>query len=76
MKEKYGVHDRAWDFLTSYVCETGNVIANGSRYAKGRTQIEEISGNTPDISEYIDFSFWDLMTYKSDPGVNSGEIGR
>ena len=76
MKEKYGVHDRAWDFLTSYVCETGNVTSKNSRYAKGRTPIECISGNTPDISEYIDFSFWDLVTYKSDPGVHSANIGK
>jgi len=76
MKEKLGVHERAWDFLNSYVCETGNVTSNGSRYSKGRTPIEGITGNTPDISEYMDFSSWDLVTYKSDPGVHSAEIGR
>ena len=63
-------------FLISYVCETGNVIANGSRYSKGRIPIEGISGNTPDISEYLDFLFYELVTYKSDPGVHSAEIGR
>ena len=61
MKEKHGVHDRLWDFLISYVCETGNVIANGSKYSKGRTPMEYISGNTPYISEYMDFSFYDLV---------------
>ena len=76
MKEKYDVHDRVWDFLIAYVCERGNVIANGSGYAKGRTPIEGITGNTPDISEYLDFSFYDLVTYKSDPGVHSASIGR
>lgn len=76
MKEKCGVHDRAWEFLISYVCETGNVIANSSRYSKGRTPLEGITANTPDISEYLDFSFWDLVTYKSDPGVHSASIDR
>ena len=76
MKEKYGMHDRLWDFLTTYICETGNVTANSSKYAKGRTPMESISGDTPDISEYMDFSFYDLVTYKSNPGVHSPEIGR
>ena len=76
MKEKYVVHDRLWDFLTTYVCETGNVTANSSKYAKGRTPMESISGDTPDITEYMDFSFYDLVTYKSNPGVHSPEIGR
>ena len=76
MKEKFGVHDQALDFLTSYVCQTGNVIVNDSQYAKGRTPIERISGITPAISEYMDFSFWDLVTYKSNPGVHSAQIGR
>ena len=70
------MHDRAWDFLTSYVCKTGNLMANGSRYSKDRTPVEHISGNTPDISEYLDFSIWDLVTFKNDPGVHSAEIGR
>lgn len=76
MKEKFRVHDRVWDFLSNYVCETENVTACESKYAKQRTPIKRISGDTPDITEYIDFSFYNLVTYKNNPGVHSPEIGR
>lgn len=52
------------NFLTTYVCETGNVTANSSRYAKRRTLIESISGDMPDITKYMDFSFNSFVTYK------------
>ena len=44
LQAKKKVHDRLWDFGISYICETGNVIATGSQYAKGQTPIEIITG--------------------------------
>ena len=37
--------------------ETGNIYVSRSKYAKRRSVIEIIAGTTPDISEYLDFSF-------------------
>ena len=48
-----------WDYGLAWVCETDNVCANMSKYAYGRTPLEIISGDAPDISEYMDFDFYD-----------------
>ena len=76
MKEKTGAHDRVWDFLLSYMCEIGNATANSSKYAGGRTPLENITGNSPDISEYLDFGFWDLVVFRNETGLGESEIGR
>ena len=76
LKSKYNVPDRLWDFLVTYVCEIGNVTATSSKYSNGRTPLEIISGNTPEISEYLDFSFYDYVTYKLNAGVGNPEFGK
>jgi hypothetical protein len=43
---------------------------------KGRTPIEALTGKTPDISEYLDFGFYDLVWFKEDAGVGEIELGR
>ena len=68
--------DRLWDYGIAYVSETANVMTNGSRYSKGRTPLEIITGITPDISEYVDFGFYDYVVYKTNAGVGQPELGR
>jgi hypothetical protein len=36
-----------------------SLTANSSVALEGRTPIEQITGETPDISEYLDFGFYD-----------------
>ena len=74
--QKKNVPKRLWDFCIKWVCETGNVTVNSSRYAQGRTPLEIITGETPDISEYLDFGFYDWILYKSNGGVTAPELGR
>ena len=38
-------------------------------YSDGRTPLEIIKGKTPDVSEYIDFGFYDWVTYKNNSGL-------
>ena len=59
------VHERVWDYLAVWICDTGNLSVSSSRYAKGRTSLEIITGETPDISEYLDFGFYDSVTYRN-----------
>ena len=56
---KKRVPKRLWDFGFDWVCETGNVMWNSSRYCRDRTPLEVITGETPDITEYLDFGFYD-----------------
>ena len=57
LKSKKNVPDRLTDFGMKCISETGNVIVNSSRHSKGRAPLEIITGDTPDISEYVDFGF-------------------
>ena len=59
-----------------WISETGNLAVSSSKYANGKTSIEIITSDTPDISEYIDFSFYDWVTYQSNTGLGELSIGR
>jgi hypothetical protein len=73
---KKNVPRRLWDDGISWVCETGNVIANSSRYADQRTPLEIITGETPDTTDHMDFGIYDWITYKTNAGVEAPELGR
>ena len=48
-----------WDYLVIWACETVNLSISSSRYADDRTPIEHITGETPGMSEYLNFGFYD-----------------
>ena len=58
------------------MCDTGNLSVSSSKYASGRTAIEIVTGETPDISEYLDFSFYDWVTYRTNAGLGESSLGR
>ena len=55
--------DRARDFHTI-------------RWFKGCFPIACVTGETPDISEYLDFGFYDHISYKYNSGLGMTAIGR
>jgi hypothetical protein len=71
---KLNVPKRLWDY--GYVWEAEIL----SRTASGpdlRTGVERITGDTPDISEWLDFSFYDLVWVWDQPGeLNNPQLGR
>ena len=73
---KKKVPKRLWDYGFTWICETNNLSVSSSYYAQGRTALEFITGETPDISEYLDFSFYDLVTYRANAGLGEVSIGR
>ena len=58
----------------SYICKTGYIIPTSSKYSKGRTPSKCISGKTPEISECIDFDFYDWVVFRSNTGLGKAEI--
>ena len=70
------IPDCLWDYGITWVCETGNVTISGSRYTHGRTPLKQIIVKTPDITEYLDFTLYDWVMFKSNAGVESPELGR
>jgi hypothetical protein len=73
---KKKVPPRLLDYGFTWVCETDNVCAIMSRYADGRTPLEIITGETPNISEYMDFDFYDWVLYRSNAGHREVEVAR
>ena len=55
---KKSVPRRLWDFGLVYEAE---LLSRLSRGRDGRTGYEEVFGQTPNIAEYLDFEFYDLI---------------
>ena len=47
------VPEKLWDYGLVWISKTRNLSVSSSRYASGRTPLEYITGETPDISEYL-----------------------
>ena len=58
------------------IYDTGNISISRSHYAKGRTSLEIIIGETPDISEYLDFGLYDWVTYQTNAGLGELSTGK
>ena len=48
-----------WDYAIRWVCKIMQRTASNSGRLHGRTPLEQLMRETPDISEYLDFSFYD-----------------
>jgi len=72
-----GVPKRLWNYGLVWALEIMNRTARGP---DSRTPYEIITGNTPDISEWLNFSFYDWCWYWSGPSHeltdDKAEIGR
>jgi hypothetical protein len=61
-----GVHARLWDYGCIHQSEIMSRIASSR---DGRTGIERITGETPDISERLDFDIYDLVWVWDSPNA-------
>ena len=43
---------------------------------QGRTPLKSLTGETPDISHYLDFGFYDLVWFKEDAGLGETKLER
>jgi hypothetical protein len=73
---KKRVPKRLWDYGIVWICEVMSLTANSNFASEGRTPLEQITGETPDISEYLDFGFYDWIWYKDNAGVGDNMFGR
>ena len=51
-------------------------MARHARRPQGQNSLELITGETPDISEYLDFGWYDRVWFKEDAGIGETQIGR
>ena len=54
---------RVWDFCAVYAAELQTLTAHPLYSLHGRTPQELVTRNTPDISEYLDFDWYQLVWY-------------
>ena len=73
---KRRVPKRLWDYGVVWVCEIMSITANSTFALEGRTPLEQLTGETPDITEYLDFGFYDWVWYKDNAGVGENSYGR
>ena len=54
---------RLWCYLLEYSCDIESIMVPIMYRNKGRTGYEMVYGITPDISEYVEFQFYDYCWY-------------
>lgn len=68
------VPQRLWDYGLLYEADLFNRVA---RLSDKRTGYERVTGETPDISEYLEFDFYDIVYFWDKPGdPENPHIGR
>ena len=70
------VPQRLLDFGMQWVCDLQNRTSNSARGLEGRCPLERITGETVDISEYLDFGFYDWVWYRENVGLGITKLGR
>ena len=72
---KRRVPRRLWDYGIVWVCEIMSLTANSNFSLEGWTPLEQMTGETTDISEYLDFGFYDCVWYRDNAGVGNNKFG-
>jgi hypothetical protein len=67
---------RIWNYGIPYVCSIMRMTASYAGRLEGQTPLEAITGETPNISEYLDFGFYDLVWFMTNDGIGETELGR
>ncbi|KAI2499334.1 Reverse transcriptase (RNA-dependent DNA polymerase) [Fragilaria crotonensis] len=70
------VPQRLWDYGLQWVCDIQNRTSNSSRGLDRRCPLERITGETVDISEYLDFGLYDWVWYRENAGLGETRLGR
>ena len=67
---------KLWDYGLKWVPEVRVTTSSDAADLKGRTPLEWITRDTVDISEYLDFSFYDWCWYHDNAGLGLTKLGR
>jgi hypothetical protein len=70
------VPNEFWDYGLKWVSETMSLTHTSAGSINGQIPLTHVTGETPDISEYLDFGFYDQIWYKDNAGLSPSEPGR
>ena len=65
-----------WDYGLRWVSETMSLTHSSAGSLNGQIPLTQVTGETADISEYLDFGFYDEIWYKDNAGVDPFKPGR
>ena len=66
-----------WDYGMRWVSETSSMTyTTAGCLSEGTIPITDVTGETKDISEYLDFGFYDPVWYKDNAGLTPQQPGR
>jgi hypothetical protein len=76
--QKKNVYSRLWDYGLVY---KGKLLTRMSCGDNSRSGYKQVTGETPDISEWLDFEFYDLVWWwdrPNKPNINdeTKQLGR
>ena len=69
------VPKRLWDYSIKWLCVVMQHTASTSGDLFGRSALEQLTGETPEISEYLDFTFYDWCWYDDNAGLGEMKLG-
>jgi hypothetical protein len=69
LMQSHRVPNCLWDFCAVYVCELRYLTVHGPFSMHGHTPYEMTTGQTPDISEYSEFGFYEMLWYYDEMAV-------
>ena len=67
---------KLWDYGYKWVSETMSMTHTSSGGMDGSIPIAKVTGETADISEYLDFGFYDQVWYRDNAGLGPTYPGR
>ena len=70
------VPKRLWDYGYCHACKVMQHTYSHFKRLNGRTPVEFITGDIPDIAELLDFAFYDQCWYKENSGLGKTHIGK
>ena len=65
-----------WDYGIRWVSETMSLTYSSAGSLEGSIPLTAVTGETSDISEYLDFGFYDRIWFKDNAGLSPFEPGR
>ena len=70
------IPEKVWDYGMRWVAETMSMTYTSAGSMTGCIPLAEVTGEGVDISEYLDFRFYDEVWYKDNAGLSPPKPGR
>ena len=65
-----------WNFGLPHFAKIMQLTASNAAGLEGKTPLGKLTGETPDISQYLDFGWYDWVWFKENAGLDVPRIGR